>query len=159
MNWIVKLQESIVRFTDRFVILKKVLILWDILYVGVIGLNSYILLIYTNSNEHKMMYVMCAMAFAYTVVLTTVFVKLRKNKRMRKVLYSVKKIFRVIYTLTYLTIIILHLIRLGLFESISNIQNIDVIYNIVMFLIITLLGALSLWWKKILKFILKPINK
>ncbi|WP_238900819.1 hypothetical protein [Clostridium sp. YIM B02500] len=91
MNWIVKLQESIVRFTDRFVILKKVLILWDILYVGVIGLNSYILLIYTNSNEHKMMYVMCAMAFAYTVVLTTVFVKLRKNKRMRKVLYSVKK--------------------------------------------------------------------
>ena len=159
MNWIVKLQESIVRFTDRFVILKKVLILWDILYVGVIGLNSYILLIYKNFIEHKMMYVLCAMAFAYTVVLTTVFVKLRKNKRMRKVLYSVKKIFRVIYTLTYLTIIILHLIRLGLFKSISNIQNIDVIYNIVMFLIITLLGALSLWWKKILKFILKPINK
>lgn len=155
MNWIVKLQESIVRFTDRFVILKKVLILWDILYVGVIGLNSYILLIYTNTNEHKMMYVMCAMAFAYTMVLTTIFVKFKKDKRMRKSLYSAKKIFRVIYMLTYLTIITLHLIRLGLFKSILNIQSMDVIYNIVMFFIITILGALSLWWKKILKFMLR----
>lgn len=155
MNWIVKLQESIVRFTDRFVILKKVLILWDILYVGVIGLNSYILLIYTNTNEHKMMYVMCAMAFAYTMVLTTILVKFKKDKRMRKSLYSAKKIFRVIYMLTYLTIITLHLIRLGLFKSILNIQSMDVIYNIVMFFIITILGALSLWWKKILKFMLR----
>lgn len=155
MNWSVKLQESIVRFTDRFVILKKVLILWDILYVGVIGLNSYILLIYTNTNEHKMMYVMCAMAFAYTMVLTTIFVKFKKDKRMRKSLYSAKKIFRVIYMLTYLTIITLHLIRLGLFKSILNIQSMDVIYNIAMFFIITILGALSLWWKKILKFMLR----
>lgn len=157
MKWFTKLQKSIVHLYKKFSTSKKSLILWDILYVGFIGVNSYILLIYNNSNEPKMMRVICAMTVAYVTSLITILIKLREDKKLRKILYLTNKIFRLIYTATYLTIIVLHLIRLGSFKTISSFQSGAVIYNIIMFFFIAIIGTSSLWWKKALNAIIKRI--
>lgn len=135
------------------------MILFDILYIGVIGLNSYILLIHKNQNEEKLIYVICAAAFSYVLTLIILLIKLRKKKKLRETLYLTRKIFKVIYTILYLTIIMIHLIRLSSLEEVSNGQMIVIIYNIVMFIIILLINIISFWWRKVLNMILKVREK
>lgn len=143
-----KYRKLLCEFPGRFVFLKRLIFIWDILYVGVIGVNSFILLVLNNRNEHKLIYVICAMAVLYITVLLTILIKFRKSKQLRKILYSARKIFRIIYTAIYLTIIMLHLIRLGLFNTIQDEDKLNVTYNIISFIFILIVGSSSFWWKK-----------
>jgi hypothetical protein len=152
---IIRLWDLIIKLSEGFIKSKKEIMLWDLLYIGVIGLNSYILLIYNNRQEPELIYVICAAAAIYVVTLILLLIKLRRHKRRREILYSIRKIFRIIYTAVYLTIIMLHIIRMGSFETISNEQRIALIYNISMFFIIAAIGTSSFWLKKVIKKVLK----
>lgn len=155
MDRFLRLKKLILKLHEKIIDSKNVVMLWDFLYIVIIELNSYILLIYNNRQESKMIYVICAMAAAYVTILLTIFIKFEKGNQRRKVLYFTRKIFRIIYTVVYLTIIMLHLIRMGPFEAISNEEKIAIIYNIVMFVLILMIGTISFWWKKALNMILK----
>ncbi|MBK1810026.1 hypothetical protein JHL18_05130 [Clostridium sp. YIM B02505] len=151
---VTKVKLLISKLYEEFRKSKSIRALWDFIYIGVIGLNSYIWLFHNNRNEPKMKYVIVGMAIVYVVTSFLLSVMFRGDKLRRQKIYLVRKIFRLIYTAVYLTIIMLHLINLGLFDTIPDGKVELLIYNIVMFIVIAITGTISLWWKKVLDIIL-----
>ncbi|MCM1991429.1 hypothetical protein [Oceanirhabdus seepicola] len=133
------------------------LALWDILIICIIGLNSFILL-YLRNQEHSDMYrVIYAFLNAYIVVFVTEIIVLlffRRNVDLRNVLYFTRKIFRLIYTAVYLTIIMITLIHIEDYATPDQMQNV-MIYNSVMFVGISINGTSCIWGKKLKNWVLK----
>ena len=113
----------------------SLLLVWDIFSFAVLGLNSFILLL------HDLVYVICAGAVAYVFVMIGQTCFLFKQKRRRRILLVTKKLFRLVYTLIYLTAIMLDILILA--EAPGN--ELALAYNGCLFIWILLWGTNFLW--------------
>ena len=128
--------------------LRKILrLLWDILNIGIIGLNSFLILLYRYGDSYKMKYVICFACVAYIVVfcIQAVVLKSTPDKRQRTV-YQTRRIFRLIYTALYLTVIMLEV--LAVTSQPTTETNRQLAYYGVMFLWTGMWGTNFLWLRK-----------
>ena len=127
---------------SRFLLRRKscLLLLWDILTFGVVGVNSFILLLYKHSVRSKLKYVICIGAVAYMVILLLQAILLRKHPDRRRRLTTTKRVFRLIYTALYLTAIMMDILAATLPGS-----ELQLAYNICLFVFVSLWGTNFLW--------------
>lgn len=123
---------------------------WDALNIGVISVNSFILLLYKNTNKTGMEYVICAGAIIYILVLLTQTILFRKSPvKKHELIYQTKNIFRLIYTALYLTVIMLDVITVTAQKDQGNERILS--YYGFLFIWASLWGTNWLWIGKIKK--------
>lgn len=123
------------------------LLIWDIFMFSVVGLNSFILLIHRNREHQGLIYVICAGAAAYLLVLIVQTCFLLNHEKRHKILLVTKKIFRLIYTAIYLTAIMLDVLVLVEIPG----TEITLAYNGILFIWVSLWGTNFLWIDQIAK--------
>ena len=85
-------------------------ILWDVFSIGLLGLNSFVMLLYRDDIEAPMKYVVSAGALAYVIILLLETILLRRDPRRLKTVYRTRKVFKVIYALIYMTALMIRII-------------------------------------------------
>ncbi len=125
---------------------------WDVLNIGVIGLNSFIFLLYKSSGYEGLDTVICFGAAAYALILLgqAVFFRRQSAKRQEAV-YQTKRIFRLIYTALYLTKIMLDVIRITA-QPAKGQEGLLAYYGF-LFIWVSLWGTNCLWMQKALGWI------
>lgn len=113
-------------------------------------MNSFILLLYKNTNKTGMEYVICAGAIIYILVLLTQTILFRKSPvKKHELIYQTKNIFRLIYTALYLTVIMLDVITVTAQKDQGNERILS--YYGFLFIWASLWGTNWLWIGKIKK--------
>lgn len=140
-----------VQSVRQFVIKHKngLLLLWDIFMFSVVGLNSFILLLYRHGNHSGLKYVICAGATSYLFVLLIQTIFLRRKTGRRQILFFTKKIFRLIYTAIYLTAIMLDVLTIAEVPG----KEWQLSYNGFLFIWVILWGTNFLWLKQVYQFL------
>lgn len=122
--------------------------LWDGFSVGVLGLNSFILLYYRYGQHNGMDYVIISGAVGYTSILFVQAIWLRtKPKERHQTAHRIKSVFRLIYTAMYLTAIMLEVIELSASKAPGYERHL-MFYGI-FFLGVGLWGTNCLWLGKV----------
>ena len=129
------------------------LLIWDIFIFAVVGLNSFILLIYRNQEHFELKYVICAGAAAYFFVLLIQTCCLLNHEKRHKTLVTTKKVFRLIYTAIYLTSILLDVISLA--EKAGS--ELILAYDGILFIWVSLWGTNCLWINQVLGWLGKKL--
>lgn len=126
---------------------KPLRLAWDVLNLGVIGLNSFILLYFKCGYGDGMNQVVCfgGTAYAFVLLVQTLFLRKMPEKR-QKAVYQTKKIFRLIYTALYLTVIMLNVISVT--EVSTEGQEVLLSYYGVLFIWVSLWGTNCLWLRR-----------
>lgn len=123
---------------------------WDALNIGVISVNSFILLLYRNTNKTGMEYVICAGATIYILILLAQTILFRKSPvKQHELLYQTKNAFRLIYTAFYLTVIMLDVIAVTAQTDYGNEKILS--YYGFLFIWVSLWGTNFLWLRKVAK--------
>ena len=121
--------------------------LWDIFSIGVLGLNSFILLYHRYGQHNGMDYVICSGAAGYAIVFLVQAIWLRGKPRERhRTARQIKSAFRLIYTAFYLTAIMLDVIESASIKAPGYEQQLS-FYGI-LFLGVGLWGTNCLWLGK-----------
>lgn len=132
--------------------------LWDGFSIGVLGLNSFILLYYRYGQHNGMDYVIISGAVGYAAILFAQSIWLRaKPSKRHKTAHRIKSVFRLIYTAMYLTAIMLEVIEISAAKAPGYEQHL-IFYGIV-FLGVGLWGTNCLWLGKVLTRFLKHWKK
>lgn len=128
---------------QRRILLKS----WEGVNIGILNLNSFLLLYYRWGRSHGMKYVICAGAAAYAIIILFQSVFYRKNPRTMQIIHQTKTVFRLIYTAVYLTAIMLDVIAVA---QMPGTEWMLVTYGW-FFIWISIWGAKCLWLKSIVK--------
>ena len=86
---------------------------WECFNIGLLGLNSFILLYFRQQGNESMKYVICSCALAYTLVFLAETILFRNHPNKLVFVRKTKKIFRIVYTAVYLTVIMLEIIEVS----------------------------------------------
>ncbi len=126
--------------------------IWDFIVIGIIGLNTFILLISKASIDEELKIVVVCFTFFYVLfLLLTLFVKKQKRPIVVK---KLRRFFKIIYVLLYLVVIHLQLIKVIQDNYITNKPQ-HILYYIIMIigvlLIIPSKITIEKLWKKIIK--------
>lgn len=133
-------------------------VLWDGFSIGVLGLNSFILLYYRYGQHNGMDYVIISGAVGYAAILFAQAIWLRaKPSKRHKTAHRIKSVFRLIYTAMYLTAIMLEVIESSAAKAPGYEKHL-MFYGIV-FLGVGLWGTNCLWLGKVLTRFLKHWKK
>lgn len=133
-------------------------VLWDGFSIGVLGLNSFILLYYRYGQHNGMDYVIISAAVGYAAILFMQALWFRTKPRERyQTAHRIKSIFRLIYTAIYLTAIMLEVIEISA-AKVPGYEKHLMFYGIV-FLGVGLWGTNCLWLGKVLTRFLKHWTK
>ena len=124
------------------------LLLWDVVTFAVVGLNSFILLLYKYKANRGLKYVICTGTVAYLLVLLFQAVTLRKHTGRRKILLNTKRIFRLVYTAIYLTAIMIDMLAMA--KMPGNEWRLS--YNGFLFAWVVLWGTNFLWIGQVYRF-------
>lgn len=119
--------------------------IWEAINIGIIGLNSFVMLYFRRQSNINMKQVIAVGAVAYALVLLVETIALNNEKRLRWVRVT-KKIFRLIYTGIYLTCIMLDILaakRAGEEEVFT--------YYAISFVWVAIWGTNCLWLKSLLR--------
>lgn len=84
---------------------------WSIVSMIVLAVNSYIVMLYCNRDDHDITYVVVAMLLIYLIVMPLLAYRLKARPRRKRIMERVNKGFRVFYTGLSLTVIVLNMIR------------------------------------------------
>lgn len=121
---------------------------WNVLNIGIVSVNSFILLLYKSMNKTDMEYVIGTGAAIYILVLLVQTVLYRKSPaKQHALIYRTKNIFRLIYTALYLTVIMLDVITVTAQSDYGNEAALS--YYGFLFIWVGLWGTNCLWWRKI----------
>lgn len=118
--------------------------IWEAVNIGIIGLNSFVMLYFRRHSNINMKQVIAAGAVAYALVLLAETIALNNEKRLHWV-RATKIIFRLIYTGIYLTCIMLDILaakRAGEEEVFT--------YYTISFVWVAIWGTNYLWLKSLL---------
>lgn len=125
---------------------------WDIISIGVIGLASFITLYNRQGANTSMAYVIVIAMIAYVLMLGAEILFLRvlkKDESWRIKLRTTRKVFRLIHTSIYLTIIAANLIGATKMAAMGNMDGV-IIQNIIAFVGVAVVGTSCLWRNKAL---------
>lgn len=84
---------------------------WSIVSMIVLAVNSYVVMLYRNRDDHDITYVVAAMLLIYLIVMPLLAYRLKAQPRRKRIMERVNKGFRVFYTGLSLTVIVLDMIR------------------------------------------------
>ncbi|MEK3697934.1 MULTISPECIES: hypothetical protein [unclassified Paenibacillus] len=141
---------------------EKYLFLWDITYIGIIGMNSFIILFHHNWNKDMdlgytdpLTKVIGAATLSYLLTFIFQVMILRKKNiyaARRTMLYTTRKVFRLIYMTVCLVIIMIKQINMGIFDSVPVPQS-AVFQSATMFMGTLIIGTSCLWSGKLWRLI------
>jgi len=147
---------------------EKLIILWDIVYIGIMGTVSFIILYIHNKSKNLALHhtdsiakvIIAAMLICLLVFIAQVIIYIRRKTYVnrRTTLYKTRIINRLVYMTINLVIIIIYQIEIGVFDT-SLVPRSVVLQSAFMFIITVLLGTSSLWFKKLFRLIQRPISK
>lgn len=150
---------------------EKLIFLWDVVFIGIVGMNSFIILFHHNwNNEISSMHidpmtkVIGAATLSYLIIFivqVTILMRKKIYATRRAMLYTTRKVFRLVYTLVCLVIIMIKQIELGIFDS-ENLPPAVVVQSAAMFMGTLILGTTSLWSGKLFLLAKKsypPLNR
>lgn len=127
---------------------EKYRIIWDIFSIGIVGLNSFLLLMSKVIDQKPLLIVVCVFTFLYvvTLLIESFIFKGKRNEKIDKTLIVLK----VMYILIYLTVIMISIINC--FNSDGEINKVSAfVYDAIMFFILLLNIPTKLQFKKISK--------
>lgn len=127
---------------------EKYRIIWDIFSIGIVGLNSFLLLMSKVIDQKPLLIVVCVFTFLYvvTLLIESFIFKGKRNEKIDKTLIVLK----VMYILIYLTVIMISIINC--FNSDGEINKVSTfVYDAIMFFILLLNIPTKLQFKKISK--------
>lgn len=87
-------------------------ILRDVFSIGLLGLNSFLMLFYKGWLVQPIKYVICAGVLAYVLILLSETALLWREKHRLEVVYKTRRVFKVIYAAIYMTALMIHIIDL-----------------------------------------------
>ena len=119
--------------------------IWEGFNIGILGLNSFILIYLHEQSNTDIKYVICSAALAYALVFLTETILLRDNPQKLIIVRKTKKVFRLIYTAIYLTVIMLEIIVVS---ELPNPARIMAYYG-AMFIWVAVWGTNCLWLSKL----------
>lgn len=125
---------------------------WDILSIGVMGISSFVTLFVRNQELTAMAHLIMLALIAYILLLTAEFLFLRilkKDRNWRETLRFTRKVFRLIYTAIYLTIIAANLCGTVGLAAAGDATGV-LIQNVITFIGVALIGTSCLWKDKAL---------
>ena len=114
---------------------------WEGFNIGILGLNSFILIYLHEQSNEEIKYVICSAALAYALVFLSETILLRDRPQKLMIVRKTKKIFRLIYTAIYLTVIMLEIIVVA---ELPNPARIMAYYG-AMFIWVAVWGTNCLW--------------
>lgn len=131
---------------DKIINNKKIITIFDYFYLGIISLNSFIWLYYSKKVTDEISYVIFWVALLYICTQLVITIIYRKQKVKRRcILYKNKRIFKCLYMLIYLSILIINIInRNDLFSDYKFL-----VYNIVIFIYISITGTSFYWFPRL----------
>lgn len=124
---------------------QRIRLVGEALNIGVLGLSSFIALYYRGVGNAAMKYVIATGAIAYALVLLTQAILLRKNEDRISILFTTKKVFRLIYTAIYLTCVMLEILAAAEHPGTEKLLS----YYGFLFIWVALWGTNCLWLKKV----------
>lgn len=119
--------------------------IWEGFNIGILGLNSFILIYLHEQSNEEIKYVICSAALAYALVFLVETILLRGNPQKLVIVRKTKKIFRLIYTAIYLTVIMLEIIVVSELPDPARIMA----YYGAMFIWVAVWGTNCLWLGKL----------
>ena len=132
---------------DKIINNKKIIIVFDYFYLGIISLNSFIWLYYSKKVTNEISYVIFWIALLYIFTQFTITIVYRKQKLKRRyILYKNKHIFKCLYIVIYLSVLIINIINKN--DLFSDYKFL--IYNLITFIYISIAGT-SFYWSSRLK--------
>lgn len=123
----------------------KLKYIWEAFSIGILGLNSFILLYLHEDNNESIKYVICAGAFAYALIIAVQSIVYRTHPQKMTIVLRTKQIFRLIYTAVNLTAIMLDVL---LVVEQPNPER-ELVYYGWLFIWAVLWGTNFLWMKRI----------
>lgn len=139
MSFTKMIEELKTRFTPE--VRDNVRTIWKGVNIGILGLNSFLLMFFREQDNKGIKYVICSGAAAYVLVFFMETVIFHNSPQKLTVVRKTEKIFRLIYTAIYLTAIMIDIIEVS--EQ-PNPDRIMAYYGAI-FIWVALWGTKCLW--------------
>lgn len=109
------LRENIERIREKITLQRRdtLIKIWEGINIGILGLNSFIMVYLREQGHVALKYVICSGALAYALAFLIETLLLRNHPQKLVVIRKTKKIFRLIYAAIYLTVIMINIIEVS----------------------------------------------